>query len=205
MKNRYKISLLIVAIMLAFFMTIATSYAFWTRTVEQNGVNEVDAGCLMIELNDVEIDLNGNVSSTSINLENAYPMSDAKGLNIKPYTLTIKNVCSIKAKYTIIFNTINSSNLNHNHIKYHLIKTSPTETSMSPAKINSLESTNFNLDGVSIQNSYILTTGTLNGKNANVADSVTYNFRMWIDESVGNEVMDGTYEAMIAVYAEGTE
>ena len=65
MKNRYKVSLLVIAILLAFSMTVGTSYAFWTTTVTQEGTNEVVAGCLEIELNDVELDESGNSVSTT--------------------------------------------------------------------------------------------------------------------------------------------
>lgn len=213
MKNKYKISLLVIAILLALSMTVGTSYAYWTTTKVQEGVNEVTSGCLQIELNDVEINEEGEAISTSINLSNAYPMSDAKGLTTKPYTLTIKNVCSINADFTVLLNTLNSDILNENHIKYHMIKVSPTETTMTPALISSI--TPITLDstlatdigskvGGTIQNSYVIANGVLNGQSENVTDSVTYNLRLWIDESVDNTVMGSTFESAIAVYAEAT-
>jgi len=206
MKNGYKISLLIVAILLAFSMTVGTSYAYWTKTVTQTNTNEVGIGCLKIELNDVVVDKDGNTASTGINLSNAYPISDTKGLSTKPYNLTIKNVCSIDAKYTIYLNTLSSSLLNESKIKYHFIETSPIETSMTPQLITSLNKfENLNdLIGESneIFSSYELSSGILKSKTENVTDSVNYNLRLWIDESVGNEIMGNTYEAAIMVYAE---
>jgi len=214
MKNRYKISLLVIAILLAFSMTVGTSYAFWTTTVTQTKQNEVAAGCLEIELNDVELDESGNSISTSINLTNAYPMSDTKGLTTKPYSLTIKNTCSINANYTILLNTLSTSALTENHMKYHMIKTSPAETNMTPVLISSITPTILDSAiktdigtavGGEVQNSYIIGNGTLNAEAENVTDSVTYNLRLWIDESVDNEVMENTFEAAVAVYAEATK
>lgn len=213
MKNKYKISLLVIAILLALSMTVGSSYAFWTTTVTQTGENEVASGCLEIELNDVELDESGNAISTSINLTNSYPMSDAKGLATKPYSLTIKNTCSINANYTILLNTLSNTVLNESNMKYHFIKTSPTETTMTPALINSITPTVLDsamatdistVVGGTIQNSYIIGNGILNAESENVTDSVTYNLRLWIDESAENEIMGNTFEAAIAVYAEAT-
>lgn len=213
MNNKYKISLLVIAILLAFSMTIGTSYAYWTTTEIQEGFNEVTAGCLKIELNDKEIDESGESVSTSINLANTYPMSDKKGLTTKPYSMTIKNVCSINANYTVLLNTLSSSVLTESHIKYHMIKVSPIETAMNPTLIDSL--TPITLDsamateigskvGGTIQNSYVIANGVLNAQSENVTDSVTYNLRLWIDESVDNTVMGETFLSAVAVYAEAT-
>lgn len=209
MSYKYKISLLVVAILLAFSMTIGTSYAFWTVTATQTNINKVATGCLEIELNDLDID----GIATNINLPNAYPINDEKGLKTKPYSLTIKNVCSINAKYTIILNALSDSNLTEKDIKYHLIKTSPTETTMTPIILSSvgataldaevIEEINLNTDN-SIQNSYILDSGVLNSQKENVIDSVTYNLRLWINEDADNSIMGNTFEAAVAVYAEAT-
>ena len=121
MRNKYKISLLVIAILLAFSMTVGTSYAYWTTTVAQTGTNQVTAGCLKIELNDLIVDEDGNSVSSSINLPNSYPMIDTIGLTTKPYSLTIKNVCSIKANYTVLLNTFDESTLTEEYIKYHFI------------------------------------------------------------------------------------
>ena len=214
MKNRYKISLLVIAILLAFSMTVGTSYAFWTTTVTQTKQNEVTTGCLEIELNDVELDESGNSISTNINLTNAYPMSDAKGLTTEPYSLTIKNTCSINANYTILLNTLSTSALTESYIKYHMIKTSPTETNMTPVLISSITPTTLDnaiktdigiVVGGEVQNSYIIGTGKLNAEAENVTDSVTYNLRLWIDESAENDIMGSAFEAAVAVYAEATK
>ena len=214
MKNRYKVSLLVIAILLAFSMTVGTSYAFWTTTVSQEGTNEVVAGCLKFELNDVLVADDGSTNSTSINLSNAYPTSDANGLTTKPYNLTIKNVCSINADYKIILNKLSDSVLDENNMKYHIVKVSPSETTMEPVLINTLKPISVDdaiseeltkLMGDSIKSSYIIGEGILKAQNNNVTDSVTYNLRLWIDESAGNEVMGSTFESAIAVYAVAVE
>lgn len=202
MKNRYKFSLLVIAILLAFSMTVGTSYAFWSTTHTQTGTNDVVAGCLKIEVNDLDVD----GLSTSINLTNTYPKSDVLGLQSKPYTLTITNVCDINASYTISLNTLSSSILTEGEIKYHFIKTSPTETFMTPALINTMKELEINseiaagIDG-EIHSSYELVSGVLNGQVENVTDSVTYNLRLWIDDDASNSIMESTYKAAIAVYA----
>ncbi len=210
MKRKYSISLLVVAILLAFSMTVGSSYAFWTKSVAQESTNEVIAGCLKIEINDLDVE--GN--STSINLPNTYPMSNYTGLTLEPYTMTIKNVCSIKAEYKILLSTLTNSLLTESKMKYHFVKTSPVETTMAPALINKMNVVNLEesvLEGIgslvngNVTNTYELGTGVLNAQNENVTDSVTYELRLWIDESAGNEVMGEEYQAAISVYAEATE
>lgn len=204
MKMRYKLSLLVIALLLAFSMTVGTSYAFWTTTIYQKGTNEVVAGCLEIEVNDLSIE----GASTSINLTNAYPISDSKGLVSKPYTLTIKNTCSLNAKYTILLNSLSSSDLNEAHVKYHIIKTLPTYTTMTPLMLNSAKHTTLDtsiaseLSDTGVLNTYVIGEGILNAEADTIVDSVTYELRLWIDEAVDNEVMGHTFEAAIAVYAE---
>ena len=214
MKNRYRISLLVIAILLAFSMTVGTSYAYWTKTTVQTGTNEVTAGCLQIEINDLETDENDNLVSTSINLTNAYPISDEKGLQTKPYKLTVKNTCTIKAKYDIILNVLSASNLTENNMKYHVVKELPTPTTMTPALISTLEPASLDSSLISaigaatsnaVQKSDIIETGVLEAQTDATAPSVTYNFRMWIDEATGTEVMGETFESAISVYAEATD
>lgn len=213
MKNKYKVSLLVIAILLAFSMTLGSSYAFWTTTVVQEGRNEVTAGCLEIELNDQILDELGNTISSNINLTNTFPMSDTKGITTKPYELTIKNTCTINAKYTVLLNVLSQTALNETNMKYHMVKTAPVSTTMVPALINTVQTVPLDLAikneiedkmGSAIQNSYIIAEGVLNGSENNDGASDTYNLRLWIDESAGNEVMNSTFESAIAVYAEAT-
>jgi len=211
MRNGYKISLLVIAILLAFSMTVGTSYAFWSTTVTQTDTNKVITGCLKIEINDTVLDEEGTAVSTNINLLNTYPMSDSKGLTTKPYTLTIKNVCTLNAEYKILLNSLSDSSLSEDKIKYHFVKTSPVQTTMNPTLINTISPIPLDYElaneigssvNGTVKNTYILETGVLNAQTENVTDSVTYNLRLWIDEKAGNEIMGQTYESAIAVYAE---
>lgn len=190
--------MLIVLILLAFSVTVGTTYAVWSNSAVQSQSNEIVAGCLEIEINDLDV----NGLSTSINLANSYPMSDLRGVNTDPYTITVKNVCNINAQYTILLNTISNSLLTEDNLKYHFVKTSPTETTMTPALVSSMTESLKNIANSNIYNSYELISGNLNAQTENVTDSVTYNLRLWIDENAGNEVMGNEFEASIAVYAE---
>lgn len=200
MKKGYSISLFIIAILLAFSMTIGTSYAFWNANLTVINTNEVTSGCLQIEVNDLDV----NGLSTSINLSNAYPISDVRGLNTQPYTLTIKNICSINAKYTVLLNRVSNNSLTDDKLKYHFVQTSPIETTMTPALVSSMLQTTLETDFVNNYSSYELATGILNAQTNNVTDSVTFDLRLWIDEAAGIEVMGSTYEASVSVYAEAS-
>ena len=209
MKRKYTISLLLIAIMLAATITVGTSYSYWTVSRVQTGNNKVLAGCLNITIND--LDINGN--STSINLDNTYPISDNDGLLNKPYELTIKNTCSIKAHYSVLLSALDDSTLEENHIKYHFIEKSPNTTTMVPSILGNLtplelsddfiteleENTNGNIKAI-----YKIGEGTLNPVNNNIEDEVTYNLRLWIDESADNQIMGTTFKSAVVVYAEAT-
>ena len=190
----------IIAILLAFSMTIGTSYAFWNANLVVVNTNEVTSGCLQIEVNDLDV----NGLSTSINLANSYPISDARGLNTKPYTVTIKNVCSINAKYTVLLNRTAVSALTDDKLKYHFVQTSPIESTMSPALVSSMNVSALDVNTNDFVSSYELGSGILNAQTNSVTDSVTFNLRLWIDEAAGIEVMGSTYEAIVSVYVEAT-
>lgn len=201
MKKKYSISLLVIALLLSIAMTAGTSYAYWTKTYNQTNSNLVDAGCLKIELND--LDVNGSV--TNINLNNAYPMSDSRGLMTTPYILKVSNVCNVKANYSITINSL-ITELTESQIKTNFVKVSPEFTTNNPVLVSSLTKTTLNnslLDEIGdVTNSYVLGSGVLNAQSGTTIDSVTYNLQLWIDKNVVNDVSGKSYKAAIAVYAE---
>ena len=214
MRLRYKIPLALIAIMIVITMFIGSSYALWRVTDYQASVNVIGTGCFEIEFNDT--------NSSSINLANAYPISNEKGLVTKPYTFTIKNNCTIDAEYKVYLNTLNveQNKIPDNLIEYSIKKSgdvTAVANLLSSATLND-ETSQFSYDNKSLLNSYIIATGNLKGRsteNVDDGEQETYNLRLWIDESAENiksgepetdKTIDETYsfEAAISTVAYAT-
>ena len=140
-------------------LLIGISYAYWQFVVNQEGTNQVGSTCLSISLEDV---------TEGIRLEKAYPILDEEGMQTSPYTFTITNTCDTFLSYKVILGVLDETTMNSGYIAavldYNQIKTLP-------------EYTKTEVEGY--KESYILQTGSLSPR-----DEVTYNLRLWMDESV---------------------
>ncbi len=201
MRLRYRIPLALITIFMILTLFIASSYALWKVTVYQETENIIETGCFSIQFEE----------SSSINLNNTYPMSDESGMKLSPYSFTIRNTCTVDAKYTVYLNTleVNGEKLADDFIKYSLIKTEDalnTAYSLDTAKVN-LDKTHFSFDK-NILKSYEIATGTLKGKTNETnedGESVTYDLRLWIDEKGTNSIGGQTFEAGVSTIAYATK
>ncbi len=200
MKVRYKLSLLIIGLMLVGCLYITQSYALWIITEEQTNENEMDVGCFSIGFSE---------QSESIKLDNTYPVNDSIGLSTNPYTFTITNTCTINNNYVLTLNTLSTNTLDASKIKYALYKSSEEKPNVG----SKLSRINTDLENLMVENlgtSYILDTGVLSGGTkvdgvVNNGEEVTYNLYLWIDDIAGNEVEGQTFEASINVINAATE
>ena len=200
MKVRYKISLILIGLMLVGCLYITQSYALWIMTSEQKENNEIEVGCFSIEYTE---------ESASINLNNTYPVSDSIGLNGTPYTFKIKNTCTVNNNYLLTLNVINTSNLDESKIKYALYKSSEEKPSVG-SKLSRINNNLENLGVANLKTSYVLDNGILSGGTkvdgvVSNGEEVTYNLYLWIDDIAGNEVEGQTFEASVNVINEATE
>lgn len=201
MRLKYRIPLAIIVILLVITLFVGSSYALWKVTVYQEGVNVINAGCFELEF--IE-------QSSSINLNNAYPISDEKGLKTTPYIFKLKNNCTIDAKYTLYLNTleVTGTKISDNFIKYAITKETDvlvTANNLSTATINP-SIANFTYDK-NLITSYEISTGTLKGRSSSTVDDgeeITYSLRLWIDESATKEIGGETFEAAITSVAYAT-
>lgn len=202
MRLRYRIPLAMIAIFMVLTLFMASSYALWKVTIYQETENIIETGCFSIEFKN---------ESSSINLGNTYPMSDASGLKTTPYTFTLKNTCTVDAKYTLYLNTlaVNGTKLDDNLIKYSIVKSDGALNvvqKLATAKTNSdLSHFSFNKK---VLKSYELGTGTLKGKSSDTSNdggSATYSLRLWIDSSATKTIANQTFEAGISTIATATK
>ncbi len=214
MRLRYRIPLAVIAIFMVMTLFMASSYALWKVTIYQETENIIETGCFSLEFKD---------ESSSINLGNTYPMSNESGMKTIPYIFTVKNTCTVDAKYTIYLNTleVDGVKLEDSLINYSLVKVDgalATAQTLDTAKTN-MDTSHFTFTK-KILKSYELETSTLKGKtdeNSDDGGSATYSLRLWIDESGKNAVRDKegnvitpgiegqTFEAGISTIATATK
>lgn len=193
MRLRYRIPLAVIAIMMVCTLFLGSSYALWKITKQQKGTNLIETGCFELTFTE---------QSSSIHLTNTYPISDEKGLKTTPYVFTIKNTCTIDAKYTVYLNALDTGNL----IPDNLIKYSLKKSTDAVEVANLLTSVPINTDTSAftyakpLLTSYTLATGTLRQN-----ESAQYNLRLWIDEKGTVEIGGKQFEAGIASIAYATD
>ena len=203
MKLGYKVSLFVIGALLAVSTTLGSSYALWIITETQETTNEITTGCFSLEYVDK---INGE--STSINLNNTFPMSDEKAMNLVQYTVILKNTCNIAATYELSLTTDIKNTLDDNYLKTSLINKTENVT-FDIKYLNKLEK--INLDGnlletlttnnmIEINNTYLLANGVLNPE-----EEVKYELRLWLDKEAPNETMKTKFTAVVSNVAYATE
>ena len=197
MRLKYKISLaIILLLMVGCFMTYQ-SYALYVANLSGND-NNLNIGCFAIEFSE---------SSSSISLDNTYPISDTKGLTIAPYTFTITNKCTTAASYSVILSSLTTNGIGDNNIKYAIYET--TKPSSGTLLTSATSYTDIsNLANVkNRKNSYQVATGGLKGapEENGTGGSKTYNLILWLDEATGNDAMGKTFSASVNIVSAGGE
>ena len=200
MRLRYKIMLAVITVGIGVCLMAYQSYALWVATYT-SGENIVSVGCFDIEFTE---------QTSSIALNNTYPVSDAKGLSSTPYTFTITNKCTVDASYDVTLNTLTTNTMKKGWLKYALQKSSEAKPSTG---INLGTITNYNtateeLQVPNLDESIIIKSGTLKGRSSAETDdgeSVTYNLYLWMDEATGNEAMNTRFEGSINVLTAATK
>ena len=88
-------------------LVVGISYAWWRLSLVQDKANTAVSKCLKLELAN---------QSNEINLTNMYPISDEEGRALTPLTFTLKNTCSMSAKYTLNLEMLEGTTLNSNYL-----------------------------------------------------------------------------------------
>lgn len=196
MRNGYKVTLGMLTVMILLVITVGTSYSYYSVSSEQTDPNTMATTCFQFEFQD----------QNSINLNAAYPIEDASANSkLTPYQFTITNTCTgdVNIKYDVTLNTLlsSASNLPDNKIKYKLDVTAPSAVAGTNKMLNTAYSADYDLASEiktsnDLDKVYKLESGTLAG-----GESKTFNLRLWLDSSAGNEVMGKTFNGKILVYA----
>ena len=197
MRSGYKITLGILTIMILVTLTIGTSYSYYSVASTQENPNELTTTCF---------DVSFSEGSSSINLAATYPMSEASANSLSPYTFTITNTCTTEnatdpINYVVTLNTLTAKapTLPLNLLRVRLDETSPSSVTGTSALLSDVPPYTLGESlktSEGIDTSYNLVEGTLAP-----GESVTYNLRLWIDESAGKDVMNDSFTGRVLVYS----
>ena len=186
MRLKYKILLAIITVGIGICLMTYQSYALWVATYT-GGENIVNVGCFEIEFTE---------QTSSISLNNTYPVNDTKGLTTEPYTFTIKNTCTIGASYDVTLNTLTTNTMKKEWIKYAIQKSDEAKptTGINLGTNNNYNTATEELQIANLDESIIIASGELKEE-----ESVTYNFYLWMDETTGNEAMNTRFEGSVNI------
>ena len=181
-KNR--LILAIITISLVGLIGIGMSYAYWRFTTIQDKNNVGVSECFSIELAN---------QANEINLTNAYPITDAEGRKLTPYTFTLKNTCSMSAKYNLNMEMLKGTTLNSGYVAV-LVNNKDIRL------LSSYDAATTVIDGST--ESRTLDIGLLEGNS-----SKDYSISLWIDEDVTleDDILNKVFKSKIVVDAIATE
>lgn len=161
-------------------LLVSSSYALFSSVQKAQEYNSIKVGSFQINFTDTDDGL-GN----TINLNGAYPVSDAEGQATTPYTFKIKNIGSIDATYTIKLQD-DEDMINADNCSEKLLDKSKLKYSVNGDLPNILSTTE--------SSNYTIITGKLGA-----GKEKTYSLRAWIDELAGNEVLGKHYHGKIVI------
>ncbi len=184
-KNKKRKFLIVLGIILVLLLMVGTSYALWSTTAIQSGVNEIQSDCLSLTIEN---------SENEINLTNAFPLTDEEAEKLTPYTFMIKNNCNTSVNYTVKLEklqknneqTLDSSNIaiEFNNAQKQILSDYPQGTS-----------TYKDTDAKSIEARELIK-GTIKGN-----ETRNYQLKLWMDEHVTAEedVMNKIFRSKIVI------
>ena len=177
-------NIIIIVIVLLLILGLGFSYAWWRYTVIQDKTNVGVSKCFSIELAN---------QANEINLNNMYPITDEEGRKLTPYTFTLKNTCSVSAKYSLNMEMLEGTTLNSNYLAV-LVNNKDIKL------LSSYNAATTVIDGST--ESRTLDTGTLapNG-------SKDYSISLWMDKSVtlSDDAQNKVFKSKVVVDAVATE
>ncbi len=155
---------------------IGLSYAYWSFNSTQGNINVLGTECLKLEL------IN---ESEGIRLQDAHPITNEEGMNLTPYTFTIKNTCKSGVDYSINLESLGVENRMDS--KYIAVSISDNMNLLS----NYEETTPLLKEG---KEARVLLKGYLDSE-----EEKEYQLRLWIDENSDNGSMNKEFLSKIVV------
>ncbi len=172
-KTKKKYIIISVSIVLVSIIAlIGTTYALLTMTIEGDKEITLTAGILKVDFTEGD----------NINLDNAAPMTDAKGQKTTPYTFTVTNTGNINAYYHVSLEEDINNTLTNNYLKMRLTNDQGYDSGV--VSVSSYGTGEFDIKSEE----------TLEPE-----DKVTYQLWMWLDETADNSAQGKEYKSKIVV------
>ena len=177
-------NIIIIVVVLLLMLGIGFSYAWWRYTVIQDKTNVGVSKCFKLELAN---------QANEINLTNMYPITDEEGRKLTPYTFTLKNTCSVSAKYSLNMEMLEGTTLNSNYLAV-LVNNKDIKL------LSSYNAATTVIDGST--ESRTLDTGVLQANS-----SKDYSISIWMDKDVTltDDSQNKVFKSKVVVDAVATE
>ena len=170
-KEKNKIILVIILILISLIALVGSSYALLTKSFKSKKLS-MEVGTLKIDF----------AEGNAINMANAAPMTDSDGLKSTPYTFTITNGGDINAYYTVSNEEELANTLDTSYLRMKLTGSDGYDSGIKTVKELGTET-------YKLVDEKLLATGK----------SVTYELRMWISQDAGNDIQNKIYKSKIIV------
>lgn len=167
-----RLSSMIFAIIGLIAITMGVSYAWLTLTLTGTKTQVLKAGTLELTLDES--------TSNGINLDQVQPITDAKGMLTTSYTFTLENTGDFPVKYQLSLDdqTITGTRMPDTVVKYWL-KIDGEET--GPVLLSTM------------------TDRLIDSGYMDVGDKKSYELKLWIDYSAGNEIQGTKFNAKLNI------
>ncbi len=180
MQKKSKISIFIIGLVIV-LTSIGLSYAYWKTTIIGDKGNNVTSGCFNVEM------IN---QKDEITLGSTFPITDAEGLKLKPFSFTLKNTCTIFAHYYVNMEMLEGTTLNSKFVA---------------VRVNN-EAIN-TLDTYKVANTTINTSTesrTIAEGYLGTDEEVDYTVSFWVDEdaTIDDDVMNKVFKSKIVINSE---
>ena len=181
-----ELKITIVSIFVVTIVMISSAFAIFSSVQKSEKYNTLTVGTLKVDFIDTE-DGMGNI----INLNGAYPISDAKGQEEDPYSFKITNSGTLAASYKIKI-LDDTDMINEDNCQNNLLDKSNVRVSINKGEVFTLSDTE--------AGEFTVEQGTLEA-----SDVKNYEIRIWIKEDSGNEVLGKHYHGKIVVEGVNTK
>lgn len=167
----------IISIFVVVIVILSSSFAIYTAVEKSNDFNSITVGILRVDF--------FQDTANTLDLNDAYPISDELGLETEGYTFKISNTGNLNAKYKIRI-VDDTEKINSDGCSTYLLNKSRIKVSVNNGTPIILETTN--------GSEYTVETSSISPDTTK-----EYSIKMWIDESSGNEVLGKHYHGKILV------
>ena len=180
MQKKSKISIFIIGLVIV-LTSIGLSYAYWKTTIMGDKGNNVTSGCFNIEM------IN---QKDEITLGSTFPITDAEGLKLKPFSFTLKNTCAIFAHYYVNMEMLEGTTLNSKFVAVRV--NNEAINTLDTYKVAST-TINTSTESRTIAEGYL-----------GADEEVDYTVSFWMDEdaTIDDDVMNKVFKSKIVINSE---